>query len=63
MEEGIATHSSLENAHGQRSLAHYSPWGFKESDETEQLMLTFSSGPAADSMALDFQFEYLGASH
>ena len=29
--------SCLENPHGQRSLAGYSPWGFKESDTTEQL--------------------------
>ena len=27
----------LENPHGQRSLAGYSPWGHKESDSTEQL--------------------------
>ena len=27
----------LENPHGQRSLAGYSPWGSKESDTTEQL--------------------------
>ena len=27
----------LENAHGQRSLVGYSPWGCKESDMTEQL--------------------------
>ena len=27
----------LENPHGQRSLAGYSPWGSKESDMTEQL--------------------------
>ena len=27
----------LENAHGQRSLVSYSPWGCKESDMTEQL--------------------------
>ena len=27
----------LENPHGQRSLAGYSPWGLKESDTTEQL--------------------------
>ena len=27
--------SSLENPHGQRSLAGYSPWGLKESDMTE----------------------------
>ena len=28
--------SGLENPHGQRSLAGYSPWGCKESDMTEQ---------------------------
>ena len=27
----------LENPHGQRSLAGYSPWGHKELDMTEQL--------------------------
>ena len=37
LEEGIATHSSILawRAHGQRSLAGYSPWGCKESDTTE----------------------------
>ena len=30
-------YSCLENPHGQRSLAVYSPWGHKESDITEQL--------------------------
>ena len=30
-------YSCLENPHGQRSLAGYSPWGCKESDTTEQL--------------------------
>ena len=30
-------YSCLENSHGQRSLAGYSPWGCKESDMTEQL--------------------------
>ena len=30
-------YSCLENAHGQRSLAGYSPWGRKESDMTERL--------------------------
>ena len=29
--------SRLENPHGQRSPAGYSPWGRKESDTTEQL--------------------------
>ena len=28
-------YSCLENTHGQRSLAGYSPWGRKESDTTE----------------------------
>ena len=30
-------YSCLENPHGQRSLAGYSPWGLKESDMTERL--------------------------
>ena len=30
-------HSCLENPHGQRSLACYSPWGHKESDMTKRL--------------------------
>ena len=25
----------LGKSHGQRNLAHYTPWGFKESDTTE----------------------------
>ena len=29
--------SCLENPHGQRSLAGYSPWGRNESDMTERL--------------------------
>ena len=28
-------------SHGQRSLVGYSPWGYKESDMTEQLILSF----------------------
>ena len=28
-------YSCLENPHGQRNLADYSPWGRKESDTTE----------------------------
>ena len=31
-------YSCLENPHGQRSLAGYSPWGHKELDMTEQLI-------------------------
>ena len=37
LEEGMATHSSnscLENPHGQRSLADYSPWDCIELDTT-----------------------------
>ena len=34
--------SALENPHGQRSLADYSPWGCKESDMTS----VFGSTPA-----------------
>ena len=30
-------YSCLENPHGQRSLARYSPWGHKELDTTERL--------------------------
>ena len=40
LKKDMATHSSisaLENPHGQRSLAGYSPWGHKESDTTERL--------------------------
>ena len=33
-------YSCLENPHGQRSLAGYSPWGRKESDTTEWLSIT-----------------------
>ena len=32
-------YSCLENAHGQRSLAAYSPWDCKELDTTEQLSM------------------------
>ena len=32
-------YSCLENPHGQRSLAGYSPWGHKESDTTEQISI------------------------
>ena len=31
----LLQYSCLENPHGQRSLAGYSPWGCKESDMTE----------------------------
>ena len=35
--------SCLEKSHGQRSLAGYSPWGHKELDMTEQLILSLFS--------------------
>ena len=31
----LVQYSCLDNPHGQRSLAGYSPWGHKESDTTE----------------------------
>ena len=40
---GHATHSSilaLENLHGQRSLVGYSPWGHKESDMGDGILLS-----------------------
>ena len=33
----LLKYSCLENPHGQRSLAGYSPWGRRESDTAEQL--------------------------
>ena len=39
-------YSCLENPHGQRSLAGYSPWGCQESDTTEQLTLSLLDGEA-----------------
>ena len=38
-------YSGLENPHGQRSLAGYSPWGCKESDTTEPLSTAQGSNP------------------
>ena len=37
LEEGMAAHSVFlpGESHGQRSLAGYSPWSYKESDTTE----------------------------
>ena len=42
LEKAMATHSSIlaRKSHGQRNLVVYSPWGFKESDTTEQLIYT-----------------------
>ena len=58
LKEGMATHSSIlvhgeycpgtvllsmENPHGQRSLASYSPWGHKELDTTERPSTAWAS--------------------
>ena len=44
-------YSCLENPHGQRSLASYSPWGSKESDMTERLsMCVFLRSQGSDSI-------------
>ena len=42
LEKAMAMHSGIlpGEAHGQMSLAGYSPWGHKESDTTEQLTLS-----------------------
>ena len=37
-------YSYLENPHGQGSLVGHSPWGCKESDTTERLNISFSTG-------------------
>ena len=37
-------YSCLENPHGQRSLAGYSPWGCKESDTIDRLSTTQHRG-------------------
>ena len=43
LEKEIASHSSIPGKfHRQRSLVGYSPWGRKDSDTAEQLMLTLS---------------------
>jgi len=36
-------YSFMESAHGQRSLAGYSPWGHKEMDMTDQLSTQHST--------------------
>ena len=41
LEKGMGYHSSILDwrIHGQRNLEDYSPWGYKESDLTEQLSI------------------------
>ena len=50
-------YSRLENPHGQRSPAGYSPWGCKESDTTERLTLASTSFKSIHSMS--FRLEVL----
>ena len=46
LEEGNPLqYSCLENPHGQRNLAGYSPWGRKESDSTERLSTKYLPVP------------------
>ena len=62
LEEEMATHSMqcsyLENSHGQRSWAGYSPWGCKESDTTEatwhthRWVVLYCSGTSRIALAL-----------
>ena len=62
--EGMATHSSvvgfssLENPHGQRRLAGYSPQGHNESDTTERLSRAQYKGSGSQFL-LDFYIDLL----
>ena len=49
-------YSCLENPHGQRSLAGYSPWGCKESNMTEQIS-TWASYPRTTEMLWEGQIK------
>ena len=52
--EGNSTplqYSCLEKSHGQRSLAGYSPWGRRESDTTERLILATLYSSAVQQLA------------
>ena len=56
LEKGMATHSSiscLENPHGQRSLAGYSPKGHEELDMTERLSISITYN------GTEFEKEYI----
>ena len=47
LEEEMATHSGIlaGKSHGQRSLVGYSPWGLKESDTTEHILVFLEALP------------------
>ena len=46
-------YSCLENPHGQRNLAGYSPWGHKEWNTTEQLRLPLPRCPLVPKVAFN----------
>ena len=52
LEKGMATHSSIlpGEFHGQRSLAGYSPWGWKESGTTGWLILSLFTHCVPDTL-------------
>ena len=50
-------YSCLENPHGQRSLAGYSPWGHKELDMTEWLSIAHTY------IIYSFNYSYFTLSH
>ena len=50
-------YSCLENPHGQRSLAGYSPWGHKELDMTEWLSIAHTY------IIYSFSYSYFTLSH
>ena len=54
-------YSCLENPHGQRNLAGYSPWGCKELDTTEQLRTQHNSGEVKYILKTKDKFDKSGA--
>ena len=62
LEEGMATCSRFlpGKSRGQRSLMHYSPWGRKESDTTEQLSKLGSESDDISSKLGDGSFREVG---
>ena len=58
----MSTHSRFLSgkSRGQRSLVHYSPWGRKESDTTEQLSMVDSESDDISSKLGDGSFREVG---
>ena len=61
LEEGMATHSSIlaRESHGQRSLAGYSPWDYKQLDTTWWLSNNSKSLRQAYWQQTHFSFQHL----